>query len=71
MHERVFLSITAGPTPQEVRPVVATEDPTVIDAALVAIQRSLGRANPVPTRRRRAADASLTVVPDAEVETGE
>lgn len=41
--ERVFLSITAGPTPGCVEPVVCTEDPSVIDAALAAIERRLGR----------------------------
>ena len=40
--ERVFLSITAGPTPREAEPVLATEDPQVIRAALEAIRTRLG-----------------------------
>ena len=42
MRDRVFLSITAGPSPYKARPVVATEDPSVIRAALEAIESRLG-----------------------------
>lgn len=42
--ERIFLAITAGPNPRDVEPVVCTEDRSVIDAALTAIERRLRRA---------------------------
>ncbi len=41
--DRVFLSINTGPTPRDAVPVVATEDPAIVDAALLAVCRRLGR----------------------------
>ena len=52
MQQRIFLSITAGPTPREVEPVVCTEDRSVIEAALAAIERRLGYGEPNPELRR-------------------
>jgi hypothetical protein len=46
MQQRIFLSITAGPTPRDVEPVVCTEDRSVIEAALAAIERRLGCGKP-------------------------
>ena len=64
MHQRVFLSITAGPTPKEAAPVLATEDRDVIRAAVEAIrarvgydddgQDSRGRAGPRTSNEHRA-----------------
>ena len=42
MRERIYLSIMVGPTPREAVPILATEDPTVVEAALEAIRRRLG-----------------------------
>lgn len=42
MHHRVFLSITAGPTPREAVPILATEDRDVIRAAVEAIRARVG-----------------------------
>ena len=53
---RVFLSITAGPTPRDVEPVVCTEDRSVIEAALEAIERRLGRGGPAKARAVRDTD---------------
>lgn len=60
MRDRIFLSITAGPSPRDAVPVVATEDPRVIDAALLAVCRRLGRKpdddrGPEPKVRRERA----------------
>jgi hypothetical protein len=56
---RYFLSITAGPTPREVEPVVCTEDRGVIDAALRAIELRLGRGTePAPASRAAIAEDS-------------
>lgn len=54
MQQRIFLSITAGPTPRDVEPVVCTEDRSVIEAALAAIGRRLGCGEP---DRREAKEA--------------
>lgn len=43
---RVFLSITAGPTPRQAEPVLATEDRAVIRAALEAIRARVGCGEP-------------------------
>ena len=41
--ERYYLSIARGPTPRDSEPVFATEDTRVIDAAILALCRRLGR----------------------------
>jgi hypothetical protein len=59
MQERVFLSITAGPTPRDVEPVVCTEDRSVIEAALAAIERRLGYGEPAPEKELQGRDLDL------------
>lgn len=58
MRQRVFVSITAGRTPREAELVCVTENPRVVDAAVLAIIRCVGRkldesgSHPSPAQMR-------------------
>jgi hypothetical protein len=53
--ERYFLSILAGPNPRCTRPILSTEDPAVVRAAIKAMFTRVAGAERVPVAEGESA----------------
>ncbi len=63
---RTYVTILAGRTAAEVRPVVSSGDPTVVEAALRAIREQAARETGADTTRARAERSLRAAVPSLE-----